>query len=80
MVPNPATEYVTVRFFTEQETEVTIRLVDNIGKTVLLQKQKASKGNNIVQLNNLAKYSNGVYSLQVLINDEIVTQKLILSK
>ncbi len=80
VVPNPATEYVTVRFFTEQETEVTIRLVDNIGKTVLLQKQKASKGNNIVQLNNLAKYSNGVYSLQVLINDEIVTQKLILSK
>jgi hypothetical protein len=80
VMPNPANEYVSIKFFTEKETEITIRLVDNLGKTVLLQKQKASKGNNIVQLNNLAKYASGVYSLQALINDEIVTQKLILSR
>jgi Secretion system C-terminal sorting domain len=80
IMPNPAHDYVTVRFFVEKESEVTIRIVDNIGKTVLIQKQKATKGNNTVQLNNLARYSAGVYSLQVLVNDEIVTNKLILGK
>ena len=79
VMPNPANDFATVRFFAEKETEVTIRIVDNTGKTVLLQKQKAVKGNNAVQLNNLAKFSNGVYSVQVAINGEVVTQKLILS-
>lgn len=79
IMPNPAYDYVTVKFFVEKESEVTIRLVDNIGKTVLLQKQKAAKGNNAVQLTNLLKYSNGVYSVQVLVNGEVVTQKIILS-
>ncbi len=80
IMPNPAKDYVAVKFFVEKESEVTIRLVDNIGKTVLLQKQKVIKGNNTVQLNYLTKYSSGVYSLQVLVNDEIVTHKLILAK
>lgn len=79
VMPNPANDYVTVRFFVEKESEVTIRLVDNIGKTVQLQKQKAAKGNNAVQLNGLSRYSNGVYSVQVLVNGEVVTQKVIIS-
>ncbi|MBP6023728.1 T9SS type A sorting domain-containing protein [Ferruginibacter sp.] len=80
IMPNPANDYVLVRFFVEKESEVTLRLVDNIGKTVLFKKQKVAKGNNTIQLNDLEKYSNGVYSLQILVNDEVVTQKLILSK
>jgi hypothetical protein len=80
IMPNPAHEYVAVKFFVEKESEVTIRLVDNIGKTVLLQKQKVSKGSNMIQLNGLTKYSSGVYTLQVLVNDEVVTHKLILGR
>ena len=80
IMPNPANDYVSVRFFVEKESEVTIRLLDNVGKAVLQQKQKAAKGNNTMQLSGLAKFSNGVYSLQVLVNEEIVTQKLILSR
>jgi hypothetical protein len=78
IMPNPASEYVSVRFFVEKETEVTLRLIDNIGKTIVLQKQKVLKGNNTVQVNGLGKYPAGVYSLQVLVNDEIVTKKIIL--
>lgn len=79
VMPNPAQDVATVRFFVEKESEVTIRLVDNIGKTVLQQKQRAAKGNNAVLLNGLAKFSNGVYSVQVWVNGEPVTQKLIIS-
>jgi hypothetical protein len=54
--------------------------VDNAGKMILLQKQKVSKGNNMLQLNELNKFTAGVYAIQVLVNNEIVTQKLILNK
>jgi hypothetical protein len=80
IMPNPAQEFVAVRFLEEKESEVTIRLVDNLGKIVLLQKQKVLKGSNMIQLNGLTKYSSGVYTVQVLVNDEIVTKKLIIGK
>ncbi|MFZ1370829.1 MAG: T9SS type A sorting domain-containing protein, partial [Ferruginibacter sp.] len=80
IMPNPATDYVSMIFFAEKESEVTIRLFDNSGKTALLKKQKVVKGNNTVQLTGLNRYSNGVYTLQVFVNDEAVTQKLVLQK
>lgn len=80
VMPNPAKDYVSMIFFAEKESAVVIRLVDDLGKTVLLQNQKAVKGNNTLQLTGLSKYSNGVYSLQVFVNDEVVTQKLVLIK
>jgi len=80
LMPNPANDYVTVRFFVEKESEVTVRMLDNTGKTVIIQNQKAVKGINTVQLNNLIRYSSGVYTVQVLVNNEVVSQKLVLSR
>jgi hypothetical protein len=80
IMPNPAKDFVVVKFFVEKESEVIIRLLDNTGKNVLVQKQKVNKGNNAVQLTSLSKLSNGMYTLQLLVNDEIINQKLILSK
>jgi hypothetical protein len=80
IAPNPAHDYVIIKFIAEKAGEVTIRLVDNAGKTVVLQKQKVSKGNNIAQLNELNKFAAGIYAVQVLVNNEIVTQKLILDR
>jgi hypothetical protein len=80
IMPNPANNYVSVRFFSEKDAEVSIRLIDNTGRLVVLEKQKVLRGNNTVQLNNLSKFSNGVYTLQVLINGEVVTEKLVLAK
>jgi len=45
---------------------------------VLRQTQKASRGSNTLQLTGLRKYSNGTYSLQIFVNDEVMTQKLVL--
>ena len=80
IMPNPANDYVSLRFFVEKEGEITLRLMDNLGKQILLQKQKVVKGNNTLQLNGLNKYSAGVYTIQVFVNGEITTEKLILSK
>jgi hypothetical protein len=80
IMPNPARDYVSVVFFAEKDSEITLRLVNDLGKIVLLQSQKVLKGNNTLQLQGLNKYSNGVYSLQMFVNDEVITQKLILAK
>lgn len=78
--PNPASHYVSVRFYANQESVVTLRIIDNLGKIILLETKRVLKGENIIQLDDLSKFSNAVYSLQVMINDEIVTKKLILTK
>ncbi len=76
--PNPAANNTSIHFFAEKESEVTIRLIDAVGKTVLFQKQKVFKGNIAMSLNDLSKFSNAVYSLQLMINNEVITQKLII--
>lgn len=81
MMPNPARDYVMLTFASEKDGEITIRMVDDRGKTVLqLQKQKVLRGNNTLQLKGLDKFSAGVYVVQLLINDELVSQKLILAR
>lgn len=80
VLPNPAREFVSVKFFAEKESEIVVTLVDNIGKVVLQQRQLAVKGNNNIQLNNLSILSSGIYTLQVLINEEIVNKKLVIAK
>ncbi len=80
IVPNPARDHVSITFFAEKESVVTLRLIDDNGKLVLLQDQKVFKGNNTIQLTGLDKYSNGVYIIQVYVNNEVVSQKLVLLK
>ena len=80
IVPNPAKDNVSIAFVVEKESVVTIRLIDDNGKLLSLQDQKVAKGNNAIQFTGLDKYSNGVYVIQVYVNNEVVTQKLILIK
>ncbi len=80
IVPNPAKDKVSIAFFAEKESVVTIRLIDDNGKLVLLQNQKVFKGSNNIQLTGLERYSNGIYMIQVFVNNEVVTQKLVLIK
>ncbi|MEI7473107.1 MAG: T9SS type A sorting domain-containing protein, partial [Chitinophagaceae bacterium] len=80
VMPNPTGSYSIIRFFVEKESTITLRLMDNLGKSILIQEQRVLKGNNSIQLTGLGKYSSGVYTLQININNEIVTQRLIISK
>jgi uncharacterized repeat protein (TIGR01451 family) len=79
VAPNPAAQFAIVHFFAQEENNVLVRLTDNMGKLVMLQKYKAVKGNNSLQLNNLTKYKNGVYTLQVIMPNKAITQKLVIA-
>jgi hypothetical protein len=76
--PNPAADFVSIHFYATSDNDASVRLIDNLGKTILLQKQKVLKGTNSVQLNGLSKFSDGAYTIQVLMQDDVITQKLII--
>lgn len=76
--PNPANDVASVRFSAEKEGVVNITIRDFAGKLVYQQNVKALKGNNILPLTGLTRYSNGVYHVQVLIEEEIKTAKLVI--
>ncbi|HSN59749.1 MAG TPA: T9SS type A sorting domain-containing protein, partial [Ferruginibacter sp.] len=76
--PNPANDITSVRFYSDKETDVTISIKDITGRLVHIQKVKAFKGNNSLPLTGLSKYSDGVYNVQVLIDNDLFTSKLII--
>jgi uncharacterized repeat protein (TIGR01451 family) len=80
VMPNPVKDFVNILFFVEKDTKVTIRLVTETGKTVLIQNYNAKKGNNTVQIKNLTIYGAGLYSLQLLMNNEIIARTLLVAK
>ena len=78
--PNPVNDYGTVKFYADKAGLVTIRLINEAGKTVLQQNSMASKGPNAITLNNLTAYGTGMYALQVCINNSVITRRIIISK
>ena len=80
VIPNPASDHFMVSFYSQKETKIVFRLMNNIGQTVLVQNSKAVVGQNSLLVNNLNNLSDGVYTLQFYVNDEIVTTKIVLHK
>ena len=78
--PNPAKDYAIVSFYAEQDYAVTIRLINNSGKIMGVNVLKAVKGKNLIPLQGLAKYSSGSYTLQVNVNEVVLSEKLIIIK
>lgn len=78
LVPNPANNNVYAKFYVENASEGSVRLIDASGKVVLVQKLKAVNGVNTVELTGLNKYPNGMYNIQISINDQVISQKLVL--
>ena len=78
LVPNPAAQSTTINMQSVREGAATIKLIDYTGKVVELFTQNLLKGANQIPLLNLYKYSNGVYSVQILIKEELINLKLVI--
>ncbi|MBP6432017.1 MAG: T9SS type A sorting domain-containing protein [Ferruginibacter sp.] len=80
VMPNPAKDFVQIRMYSDKQADVMLRLIDASGKLVLNQKQQVQKGNNTIQLNDLSKFSSGNYMLQLIVNGEATTHKIMLTQ
>ena len=75
---NPVHDNVALNFYADKEDIGTVVIKDFAGRQVMMQKHKLQKGNNSIPLTGLSNYSNGVYTVQVILNNDVITQKLVI--
>jgi len=80
LFPNPAKDFVSIRFYADKTATTNIKLINAAGQVVVLQRSNISKGMNALMLNNLVNFSAGIYTLQLQLNEIWVSQKLIITK
>lgn len=71
-----ATGKIAVSLDMPERGEVTLRLSDLTGQLVKTMKVHVSKGNSVEYMNGLYTMPQGVYALQVVYGQEVVTQKI----
>jgi Secretion system C-terminal sorting domain len=79
MMPNPASNYVTVNIYVEKNLPATFILIDKLGKRNLVQTENLGKGFNNITLA-LDKYAAGVYALVIETATERIVKQLIIVK
>jgi len=75
LLPNPATNFVTLKIFTEKAENATINVVDVSGKLVKEIKLNTNRGTNNAGFD-VSDMSNGIYFVKVISNTKTETIKL----
>jgi len=75
--PNPVKEKTTIKFYSENSSKISIRIVDCSGNIKQLgYVQKIYNGENLIPLN-ISKLNNGIYFVQIISEKNIQTIKFI---
>lgn len=77
--PNPGTGIFNIKIESQTETEAMMILTDELGKVVLTNKWSLFEGQNSWQLD-LMNLASGVYQVQILQGDLLMTNKVVLMK
>ena len=77
MMPNPASNYVTINMSVDKNIQVEIVLIDKIGQKVLSEKRSLVRGANNLTLD-LSKFSEGVYAVVIETGSEKIIKQLII--
>jgi hypothetical protein len=78
--PNPAKTFFVVRINATKDGNANIRVVDLAGRVVLQQNNKVATGLTAITFNNIANIAAGTYNVQVMLNDEVMNEKLVIIK
>lgn len=76
--PNPAKENVSISYELKNETNVDLKITDLSGKVVYTSKLGKKSGKNAVSVNT-SSFSNGVYVVNFVTENGIVTEKLVIN-
>jgi hypothetical protein len=80
LLPNPAVNYTTVRFAAAGNAIAELQLIDNGGKKLMDLKKAVHPGVNLITLNDLQALSAGVYTVRIVINEQVITRQLVISR
>lgn len=67
--PNPVKNYVVIGLGVTEKTEGIIHLVNKAGQTVLIRALKLNAGSNAITIDGLGKYVNGIYNLNIKLDN-----------
>jgi len=76
--PNPVSDVLKISLKSSEKSLVAISLFNNIGKQVYQQEYIVNEGNNVfaIEIRNKA-IEPGIYFVQIVIDNEVITRKLI---
>jgi len=77
--PNPAKDVVNIKVNSNQSAEVALTLYDLLGQAVLHKDLSFKSGQNNTELM-LGDLSNGIYLLKMVKDDQVYTNKIIISR
>ncbi|MFM9986975.1 MAG: choice-of-anchor J domain-containing protein [Flavobacteriales bacterium] len=77
--PNPAQENAFIRVNNTTPTDVTVTIIDGTGKVVASQVYNNLNTESVVPVNT-ANYANGIYTVSVQMNGEVLTRTLMINK
>jgi hypothetical protein len=77
--PNPAFENAIVSFDNTLGNSFDIQLIDQLGRVIMTQNNIQSYGSNMISLN-LVNLSEGMYSIQLMSNQNTISKRLIVRK
>lgn len=77
---NPANQYTTLKINSSIATVATIDLADNTGRLLLRRNTQVNAGENFVRLNDLGKYSAGIYYIYVKTTGFSAVEKLLIKR
>jgi hypothetical protein len=76
--PSPATDFFTIKVNTVKDGMATIRVTDFAGRILLSQNKLVSPGANAITFSNVTNITAGTYNVQVLINGEVLNERLVI--
>ena len=77
LMPNPAATYFTIKLQAAKESNASIKITDMYGRIVMVQKKVVVAGTNMITINNLSFLAAGNYNVQVQLEDQILSNKIV---
>ncbi|MCY7422057.1 MAG: T9SS type A sorting domain-containing protein [Chitinophagaceae bacterium] len=78
VTPNPAQGFVRLSISALKETNAVLKITDAFGRLVYVSKTMLAAGINTVSLNNLSAYAAGTYTIQVILDTNVLSQRLLI--
>ncbi len=78
--PNPASDYLYINIASLKDDMAQLRIINPAGNVVLSTQEHLTTGTNAFTIKNLGRFATGIYTVQVVINDEVKNQQLLIRR
>ena len=78
--PNPTVKNFTLNISAEKKGFATIWIVDPKGRSVMSKNLNLIPGTNIVQMNAETNMPSGIYTIQTMVNGQLISKRLVVNK